>query len=1049
MAKRVTYADAVKLLGGQSRTIKALDTALGLGLLAGGPITLSLFDAKTEALRLAHQIFGDLREKVSRVPRATRTERLVAAHEVIITTAFFEALDNLDLPVPLKDLKIEGPAAQLMSRVRRLHGCLIGSDPTTPTSAHLNSLMLNYAFAGVQLQEIIEFLPESSADSDRWQALMYAFSHDLPQAAVARYQDLYYRLATDFPEFAFWAQMRAHESAQAGLAGLESMLMEVTAGRAPSAKVASIHALNAAAPIRPISQSDDQLGDLGMPSLGEAYVVPLFRRLADPGRSDLSLESTWEREETRGDLGQVLAGHLTSAEAVQAPLLILGQPGAGKSVLTQMLAARLPQSDFLPIRVPLRQVPADAGIQEQIETGIHATTGETLSWPDLARAAEGALPVVLLDGLDELLQATGVNRADYLRQAMEFQEREALLGRPLAVIITTRTAVADRCRVPPESVALRLEPFSDDQVAEWVGSWNRSTGADLSLHDVLCYPDLARQPLLLLMLALYDSDGAVLTGRLLQSELYERLVRRFAVREIRKHERGLAHEALDAAVEFELLRLSVAAFAMFNRGQQWVTHDELNRDLNALMPEAPATTTGFQRPLTAAQKVLGRFFFVHQAQARQDTDAVSTYEFLHATFGEYLVARLIRDLVQEEAELEARPSRFRPPAHTNLEELLSFAVVAVRTPILRFLAEMRVDDPRIRPALLRMLQSTYFGSVAGQSEYQPVAVSSVHRVARRSANLVLLLVILTGPTRAKELFGGREPRIALWQNLVDLWRAGTTGDEWPAVNDWLAIARTWEGEQREITVTRFDQPVADGLSGTGDVIAWTHNVLPRNAHAYWDVRPAQTSLDTGLGRQPINALARMVFYHQPTLATSYKKSSRLPANSFFGPLLEAWLMLPADQQALDNIETISPWMERRLLDLVYSDRHHLPIEVVAEICDRQLRISSARISVLLDCVLYVVARDRDHLELVDRLMKVNGTTVSDALLATVTLMELEIDPSAAPVLAFDVVRRMSPDDFDEIASADPHLLRRARRIIRAEGGRYRLTWPGSSPAPSE
>ncbi len=62
--------------------------------------------------------------------------------------------------------------------------------------------------------------------------------------------------------------------------------------------------------------------------------------------------------------------------------------------------------------------------------------------------------MILLDGLDELLQATGVNRADYLEQVVEFQQREESAGNPVVVIVTTRTAVADRSRVPQGSVAL-------------------------------------------------------------------------------------------------------------------------------------------------------------------------------------------------------------------------------------------------------------------------------------------------------------------------------------------------------------------------------------------------------------------------------------------------------------------------------------------------------------------------------------------------------------------------------------------------------------------
>ncbi|NAS23316.1 hypothetical protein GT755_16630 [Herbidospora sp. NEAU-GS84] len=1038
MAKRVTYADAVELLGGDSKVIRALDNALGVALFAGGPLTLSLFDAKTEAVRLANQLLGSLRDKLGRAPRATRTERLVAAHEIIITTAFFEALDEVVEPhFPLERLRIDGPA---LDDVRQLRSFLIERDPTTPTSMHLDDLRMTYGLASIGLQTFIENDPGIVA-RDRWDALM----RELPDAATRRYEDLYHRLASDFPEFAFWAEMRAHESTQTALAGLEKMLMEVTAGRTPSAKVRSIHALNAGALIRPITRSDEQVGDLRIPSLGEGYVVPLFRRVGDPSGSDLSLESTWEQEEVRGDLGRLLAGHLTSFEALRAPMLVLGQPGAGKSVLTQMLAARLPPSDFLPIRVPLRQVPADAGIQEQIEAGVHVTTGETISWPELARSAEGALPVVLLDGLDELLQATGVNRADYLRQAMEFQDREASLGRPLAVIVTTRTAVADRCRVPRESVALRLEPFSDEQVGTWVDSWNRGTGANLSLQNVLRYPDLARQPLLLLMLALYDADGAALTGRLRQSELYERLLRRFAAREIRKHEQDLDDQGLAESVEFELLRLSVAAFAMFNRGQQWVTHDDLNRDLSALMPQGTVATTGFQRSLTAAQKVLGRFFFVHQAQAQQDTGAFSTYEFLHATFGEYLIARLIRSQVTEEAEQEGRRRAFQQRSHTILADLLSFAVLAVRAPILRFLGEMRTDDPRERLLLLRLFRDAYFDGSVTVGDYRPSPVSAAQNVARRTANLVLLLIVLCGPTRTGELFGAQPERIHQWQNLVDLWRAGMAGEEWQALNDWLNLARTWEeGNEREITVMA-GLPLF-GATTADEIARWTHQISPDNQEAAWLVRPARTSLDTGSGRHPINALANTVIRHKPELATYFVSTSTQSANSLMGALLDAWLSAFPDERQFHIPALDDPWMNRRLVQLAHGERHRLPVDFIATICDRYSIFGYS--AELLDCALYVIAHDRRHLDLVDQVLRQRQATPSGTLLAAVTLMELDVDPSEVPVVAFDWVRRMTPEDFEEIAQSDPHLFARARRVIRAEGGRYRLIWPGPSPSPS-
>src|SRR5262249_38965173 len=142
-------------------------------------------------------------------------------------------------------------------------------------------------------------------------------------------------------------------------------------------------------------------------------------------------EGWWVEAERRADLAAFLATYLTGVPATEVPLLILGQPGSGKSALTRVLAARLPASDFIPMRVALRDVPADAGIQDQIEYAIRSATGEAVPWPDLVRDAGDALPVVLLDGFDELLQATGVNRSDYLRKVAAFQHREAVQGRPV------------------------------------------------------------------------------------------------------------------------------------------------------------------------------------------------------------------------------------------------------------------------------------------------------------------------------------------------------------------------------------------------------------------------------------------------------------------------------------------------------------------------------------------------------------------------------------------------------------------------------------------
>src|SRR6185312_1617226 len=167
--------------------------------------------------------------------------------------------------------------------------------------------------------------------------------------------------------------------------------------------------------------------------------------------------------------------------------VVLGHPGAGKSVLTKVLAARLSPEEFIPVRVVLRETPAEGEIQDQIEYAIRAATGLNINWPSLVREARPAVPVVLFDGFDELLQATGLSQSDYLARVARFQQREADQGRPLVALVTSR---------PAEIVAR---------------------------HQAL-----ACQPLLLLMLALYDADANALqradasglAGALDESALY-------------------------------------------------------------------------------------------------------------------------------------------------------------------------------------------------------------------------------------------------------------------------------------------------------------------------------------------------------------------------------------------------------------------------------------------------------------------------------------------------------------------------------------------------
>ncbi|MEV5572726.1 hypothetical protein AB0L06_21995 [Spirillospora sp. NPDC052269] len=857
MARGLSYKDAVKILGGKSPVVEALDRLMGGVLLTptagGSELALSLFDAKGELGSLSRELVSGLSDRMRGLSRFSRTERLEAARKVIMLAAFFDALAAADLPLELRtftradQLSLVGaePSRQLKEVVSYL---------TQPDNAlerrfvhhggppHQDGLPF-FTALGMAVAELVS---ANGALNLQTQLMLH---QDVPVAAARRYQELYLRLATDFPELAFWTDRMDHQATHAelaslrtGLEGLRAVLERFSSGAAPDDRRAALARAHRARLDRPVALSAESPEALTFPSLAEIYVNPRYRvAQADQTAVRLNQEETWGLLRVHDDLQAFLVGYLTSFTTVCEPLLLLGQPGSGKSKFTETLAASLPPEDFLAVRVALREVPADGDLQTQIEAGIRAATGETISWPDLARSAGDALPVVLLDGFDELLQATGVSQSDYLEQVVRFQEREAAQGRPVAVLVTSRTSVADRMRIPSGGiVAVRLEPFSESQTTRWLNVWNSANASALAARGLsplppetaLRHPDLASQPLLLLMLALYDSDDNALQKddhTLDSADLYERLLTRFAEREVRKLHPELDGAPFTNAVEDELQRLSITAFAMFNRGRQWVSEDELTRDLAALLPEPATAHHGSVRAaLTPGQVVVGRFFFVHRSQAVQDGEIRGTYEFLHATFGEYLVARLtVRELSDLTSTARAARSRRLLPDDAFLHALLSFAPLTDRLPIVDFLRRLiaHVPDREALGELLRDFFRRAFSQRTGRTmnEYEPVRHSVPTRVALHSANVLVLLVAAKEQITGGELFPDAPEPLDSWRRCTGLWQSHLGPEGWEGLSASLRLKRVWADGRPEI---RLVSDLAQ-VRRTSDA-NWLRNSLTRD-----------------------------------------------------------------------------------------------------------------------------------------------------------------------------------------------------------------------------
>ena len=182
---------------------------------------------------------------------------------------------------------------------------------------------------------------------------------------------------------------------------------------------------------------------------------------------------------------------------------------------------------------------------------------------------------------------------DYLDQVRLFQEHELLQRRPVRVIVTSRITLIDKAIVPRGTTIVRLEAFDSGAVRPGPGygtTCNAPTSPQPGSGRSSCLAtrsslELAEQPLLLLMLAIYDSAGNQLSAQpdIDQTRLYDGLLRRFIERELSKGGRArvpaLPTPRPAGAVDREMDRLGVAAIGMFNRQDVKIRREELNADL--------------------------------------------------------------------------------------------------------------------------------------------------------------------------------------------------------------------------------------------------------------------------------------------------------------------------------------------------------------------------------------------------------------------------------------------------------------------------------------
>jgi len=666
--------------------------------------TISNFvTVKNEIPKTIESIISKITSKRDQDPHE-QFMRMQRAYTLICYTAFFDTLSrNKQLAPLLQKIKLseEEKRQTLNYTVRALLGK--ASAVTGDVETNLLSFEINLPHPGdtfetqrkcllqlyQKLAELIEIFFAMDIVHNKVQAMggqekIKDILAKLPEKGLESFRDQYNVLAMKFPEFAVWLNLQKDDKlVQLGEHSLrllkESSQVEQRQTDAVLRALANHYTSIIDAPI-----IDDPGSKLTYPKKRDIFILQAFKVTHYKDAEQLK-DSFWENLPKRYDLESFLQAYFNHEESsTKAPLIILGQPGSGKSLLTSMVAARHIPLPFTPIRIELRHTNAEDPISAQIEGQIKRDTDRNFDWTTLRDHTVDGPALVIFDGYDELLQATGKVFSGYLNQVREFQIRQLALSegqQSVRAVVTSRFTLIDKAVIPPGSTIIRLLEFDEERQKLWMDKWNTANKSYFQQsptkpfqlpQDHKDIKKLAEQPLLLMMLAIYDSEGNPLrnTGDFDQSLLYNRLLRRFVERELKKEEVGMyfwQQSELDEAVDREIERLGVAAIGMFNRRKIYIQSEDLNADLKFFGLEKSSLETVERKHLTItrpelfpSEKVFGGFFFqklesvrkttqsaVHKFSTRADDTA---YEFLHNTFGEFLTADFMLRKVLEETE---------------------------------------------------------------------------------------------------------------------------------------------------------------------------------------------------------------------------------------------------------------------------------------------------------------------------------------------------------------------------------------------------------------
>lgn len=414
---------------------------------------------------------------------------------------------------------------------------------------------------------------------------------------------------------------------------------------------------------------------LNMKGMGVSDRIPLKLKLLDlyvplRARMELPEGDTWKRKPSLAGRGITNQEQDTLHFGDPVPLLdvlsqysgmvVLGDPGAGKTTFVKYLALRLARGegkkigldDYLPILLPLaafanalqtRDIRLDDFIAEYFsDIGLDLPIG-----PMLKEALKIGRALILLDGLDEVRDPSIRNTVvERVLDFFAFHRREGN-----KFVLTSRVVGYRAVRPSAEDLAeCTIVDFEDEEIEEFVTHWTdaiekqaqgntAAARADAetdrrelldAIHQNPGVRQLASTPLLLTILALMKRQGVTLPERRVQ--LYDQYVT--TLLSTWNRARSLSGRAPGRDIdEVQTVRI-LAPLALWmheiSPGIGLVGREDMRRKLEELFHER-----GDASPHQAARQFM---LDVREHAALLLERGPGEYGFIHLTFEEYLAA---------------------------------------------------------------------------------------------------------------------------------------------------------------------------------------------------------------------------------------------------------------------------------------------------------------------------------------------------------------------------------------------------------------------------